>query len=48
MIPNRPKKTTSASGGFELLQMISEPNIEDWVSKGVNCEISHWLERENV
>ena len=40
------------SGGFELLQMLSELDTKlyasrgCWVSKGVDCKISNRLERE--
>ena len=45
------KKTICASGGFELLQMVSEPdtgwcaNEDAGPPKGVDCEIPHQLER---
>ena len=47
-----PKRTISASGGFELLQMILESDTGRCASenagppRGVDCEISHRLERE--
>ena len=50
-IHNGPKRTTSASGGIGLLQMVLELDNGRCASKdvglpmGVNCEISHWLER---
>ena len=43
--------TISISDGFELLQMVSEPDIGQCVSEDagpprrVDCEIPHWLER---
>ena len=45
-----PKRTVSASGEFELLQMVSEPDTkryanEDVAPKEVDCEIPHRLER---
>ena len=50
MIHNGPKWTISASSKFRLLQMILEPDIgrcanKDAGPKGVDCDISHWLER---
>ena len=48
---NELKRTISASGGLELLQMVSEPNTgwcanEDvGLPRGVDCEIPHRLER---
>ena len=45
------KRTICASGGLELLQMVSEPDTgwyanEDAGSpRGVDYEIPHWLER---
>jgi len=46
MIRNGPKQTTSASGGFGLLQIVSEPDNKRCASedvgspRGVDCEIS--------
>ena len=34
MIRSRPKRTISASGGLELLQMVSEPDIERCATVG--------------
>ena len=51
MIRNGLKQTISASGGFELLQMVLEPGIKQCASedagppRGVDCEISHQLEK---
>ena len=51
MIHNESKRTISTNGGLELLQMISELIIEQCASenvrlpRGVDCKISHWLER---
>ena len=51
MICSRSKWTISASGGLRLLQMVSEPGTEQCASedagplKGVDCEITHRLER---
>ena len=50
-IRNEPKRIISASGGFWLLQMVSESDTERCASedarpsRGVDCEIPHWLER---
>ena len=41
-IRNGPKQTISASGGFGLLQMVSEPEsvlVRTLTPKGVDCEI---------
>ena len=52
MIRNGPKWTISTSGGLGLSQMVSELDTgwcasEDVGSpRGVDCEISHRLERE--
>ena len=51
MIRNGPKQTISASGGLGMLQMVSESNIGRCANedieppRGVDCEISHLLER---
>ena len=51
MICNGSKRTMSTSGGLGLLQMVSKPNTERCASKdigpsrGLDCEISHRLER---
>ena len=50
MIHNMSKGIISVSGGFELLQMVSEPDTErcanEYVEppKGVDCESPHRLE----
>ena len=49
-IPNGSKRTISGSNGFELLQMVLEPNMRWCVSEDtgpieVDCEISCRLER---
>ena len=47
-----PKRIISTSGGLEPLQMVSEPGTEGCASedvgppRGVDCEISHQLERK--
>ena len=47
----RPKQTISTSGGgLGRLQMVLEPDSgwcvsEDMASKGVDFEMTHWLER---
>ena len=51
MIRNEPKRTISASCGLKLLHMVSELVTgrcasEDAGPKGVDCEISHRLEKE--
>ena len=51
VIRNGPKRTIFASGGLELLLMVSEPDTGWYASKdagsprGVDCEIPHRLER---
>ena len=50
MIRNGLKWTMSVSGVLGLLQMVSESDTErcareDARPQGVDCEISHWLER---
>lgn len=51
-IRNGQKRTISTSDELELLQIITEPDIELCVSEDakspreMNCEISHWLERK--
>ena len=45
-IRNESKQIIFASGGFELLQMVLEPDIERYASEdagpqGVDCEIPH-------
>ena len=49
---NRPKRTISAGGGLGLLQMISKPVCASEDARpflrGVDCEIPHRLEREQV
>ena len=50
-IRNGSKWTISASGGLEILQMVSEPDTERCASedagppKGVDCEIPNRLKR---
>ena len=51
MIRNGLKWTIFASGGLGLLHMVSKPDI-GWCanedagpSRGVDCEIPHWLKR---
>ena len=46
----RPKKTVSASGGLEPLEMVLEPDTGQCTSKNsvpkvVDCEILHWSEK---
>ena len=51
MIRNGQERTIFASSGLEMLQMVSEPDIEQCASedvgppRGADCEIPHWLER---
>ena len=51
-IHNGPKRTISANSGLGLLQMVSEPDTGRCVNENakhprrVDCEISHWSERE--
>ena len=55
-IYNGSKQTISDNYGFEMLQMVSEPNIRlcirenagsprGWIVKSVSCEIPYRLER---
>ena len=51
MIRNGPKRTISTSGGFGLLQMVSESDTRQCASedveplRGVDYEVLHQLER---
>ena len=51
MIRDGPKQTIFASGGFGLLQTESELDMERCankdvgLSRGVDCEVPHWLRR---
>ena len=45
MIYNGSKRIISVNGGLGLLQMVLEPDTGP--PRGVDCEISHWLEKGN-
>ena len=47
MIRNRPKQTISTSGGFELLQIVSEPVTERCASEDAGPQ-GGWIVRSHI